>query len=181
MSKQVALLRGVNVGTANRVAMADLRVLFEELGFRDVCTLLNSGNIVFSVPNNRRGDLLVRIEKALVAKLGLSSQVTVLSGDEVTAAVRDNPFADVATNPSSLLVVVPKRPSDQVRLRPLLKERWAPEMLALGQRVAYLWCARGLADSPLWTAVDRTLERSGTARNITTMAKLMALVEGPAK
>ncbi len=178
-SRHVALLRGINiVGKASRVSMADLRVLFERLGFRDVRTLLNSGNVVFSVPDNRRGDVRGRIEKALAARLGLDSRVIVLSRREVAAVVRDNPLADVAVNPSWLLVVVPGKPSDRERLRTLLEERWAPERLAIGRRAAYLWCARGVADSRLWSAVDRALGRSGTARNISTMTKLMALVEG---
>jgi uncharacterized protein (DUF1697 family) len=175
----VALIRGVNnVGTARRVAMADLRALFEGLGFRDVRTLLNSGNVIFFAPDRKRGDVLAPIEKGLASKLGLTSPVTVLSGREVAAAVRNNPFSGVATNPSHLLVVVPRMRSDQGRLRPLLKERWAPEALALGSRVAYLWCANGVAKSPLGAAVDRALERSGTARNMATFAKIMALVEG---
>ena len=178
-SRQVALLRGVNnAGKSTRVSMADLRVLFERLGFRDVRTLLNSGNVVFSAPDSRRGDVRGRIEKALAARLGLTSRVIVLSRREVAAAVQDNPLADVAVNPSSLLVVVPEKPSDRERLRPLLEERWTPEKLAIGRRAAYLWCARGVADSRLWSAVDRALGRSGTARNISTMTKLMALVEG---
>jgi uncharacterized protein (DUF1697 family) len=102
--------------------MADLRVLFEGLGFRDVRTLLNSGNVVLSVPN-RRGNVRARIEKALAARHGITSPVTILSGDEVAAAVHDNPLADVANNPSHLLVVVPRAPSDLNRLRPLLNER----------------------------------------------------------
>ncbi|HYS04023.1 MAG TPA: DUF1697 domain-containing protein [Candidatus Dormibacteraeota bacterium] len=178
-SRHVALLRGVNnAGKSTRVAMADLRVLFERLGFRDVRTVLNSGNVVFSVPDNRRGDVRGRIEKALAARLGLDSRVIVLSRREVAAAVQDNPLAGVAVNPSWLLVIVPAKPSDRERLRPLLEERWAPERLAIGRRAAYLWCARGVADSRLWSAVDRALGRSGTARNISTMTKLMALVEG---
>ena len=112
------------------------------------------------------------------SKLGLTSPVTVLSGREVAAAVRNNPFSDVATNLSHLLMVVPRTRSDLGRLRPLLKERWAPEALALGSRVAYLWCANGVAKSPLWAAVDRALERSGTARNMATFTKAMALVGG---
>ena len=185
-SRHVALLRGVNnAGKSTRVSMADLRVLFERLGFRDVRTLLNSGNVVFSVPDSRRpvssvrrGDVRGRIEKALAARLGLDSRVIVLSRREVAVAVQDNPLAGVAVNPSWLLVVVPGKPSDRERLRPLLEERWAPERLAIGRRAAYLWCARGVADSRLWSAVDRALGRSGTARNISTMTKLMALVEG---
>jgi uncharacterized protein (DUF1697 family) len=88
-------------------------------------------------------------------------------------------LGDVATNPSRLLVVVLREPSDRRRLQPLLRQRWAPEVLAVGSRVAYLWCARGVGKSPLWPKVDRALERSGTARNLRTMTKLMALVDGP--
>ena len=176
----IALLRGLNnVGTARRVAMADLRALFEGLGFRDVRTLLNSGNVVFSVPTKGRGDVHARIEKALASRFGLTSPVIILSADELTAAVRDNPLSHVATNPSHLLVLVPRVPSDLGRLKPLLMKRWAPEVLALGNRVAYLWCANGVAKSPLWSAVDRALERTGTARNIATLTKAVALIEGP--
>ena len=179
MSDYIALLRGVNnVGAASRVSMADLRALFESLGFRDVRTLLNSGNVIFSVPTRGRGDLRTRIEKALASRLGLTTPVTVLSADEVTAAVRDNPLSRVATNPSYLLVLVPQFQSDLGQLKPLVKKRWAPEVLALGNRVAYLWCANGIAKSPLWAAVDRALERRGTARNIATLTKAVALIEG---
>ncbi len=177
-ARYVALIRGVNnIGTARRVAMADLRELFEGLGFRDVRTLLNSGNVIFSAPNKGRGDIPARIEKGLAAKFGLTTQVSVLSGQEVAAAVRNNPLSGVATDPPHFLVMVPRTRSDQKRLRPLLKKRWAPEALALGRRVAYLWCAKGIARSPLWAAVDRALERTGTGRNMATMTKLMALVE----
>lgn len=176
----IALLRGVNnVGTASRVAMADLRALFESLGFRDVRTLLNSGNVIFSVPTKWRGDVRARIEKALASRLGLTSRVIILSADEVTAAVRDNPLSRVATNPSHLLVLVPQARSELARLKPLLEKRWAPEVLALGNRVAYLWCANGVAKSPLWAAVERALERKGTARNISTLTKAAALIERP--
>ena len=160
------------------VAMADLRVLFEGLGFRDVRTLLNSGNVVFSVPTKGRGDVRTRIEQALTAQLGLTLPVAVLSADEVAAAVRDNPLAKVATNPAQLLVLVPQVPSDLGRLKPLLKQPWTPEVLALGKRVAYLWCADGIVKSPLWTASDRALRRTGTARNIATLTKAAAMIEG---
>jgi uncharacterized protein (DUF1697 family) len=178
MTKHVALLRGINnAGSGPRIAMADLRALFARLAFGDVRTLLNSGNVVFSVPAKGSATVLTRIEKALAAELGFTSFVALLPGDEVVAAVRDNPLADVATNPSHLLVVVPRGPSDLDRLKPLLEQRWAPEALALGRRVAYLWCANGVADSLLWPAVERALERSCTARNIATMTKLLSLVE----
>ena len=176
-SRHVALLRGVNnIGMARRVSMADLRALFEELGFRDVRTLLKSGNVVFSAADNKPSSMRARIEKALASKLRLTVPAIVLSGSEVVAAVRNNPLAKVATNPSHLLVVVLREQRDREKLKPLLKNRWAPERLAVGKRVAYLWCANGVGESQLWPAVDRALGRTGTARNIRTMTKLMALV-----
>jgi uncharacterized protein (DUF1697 family) len=174
----VVLLRGVNnIGSVQRIAMADLRTLVEDLGFRDVRTLLNSGNIVLSVPNRSRGNVAGRIEEALHSKFGINSRATAISQAEVAAAVRDNPLAGVAGNPSSLLVMVPRKASDRNRLEPLLRKPWHPEALAVGERVAYLWCANGVAESRLWPAVDRALERTGTARNMATMTKLLALVK----
>jgi len=174
----LALLRGVNnPGKGARVAMADLRNLFTNLGFCDVRTLLNSGNVIFSASTGGRAEVLSRIEKALAAKLGLTCAVILLSADELAIAVRENPLSRVATNPSHLLVVTPRSPSDLARLKPLLKNKWSPERLALGSRVAYLWCANGVAKSPLWAAVERALERCGTARNISTFTKALAIIE----
>jgi uncharacterized protein (DUF1697 family) len=174
--RRVALLRGVNMGNAKRVAMADLRRLVEALGFGDVRTLLNSGNVVFTVPAGRSVDVAIRIEQAIESRLGVTTRVTVLKGKEVAAAVRDNPFATVADDPSRLLLLSSPDPKAVGRLKPLLEERWAPEALALGPRVAYLWCAEGVADSKLWPAVSRRIGDACTARNLATMTKLLALL-----
>lgn len=173
--RRVALLRGINVGRAKRVAMADLRALVEGLGYRDVRTVLNSGNIVFTVPRTERRDVAARIEKAIASRLGVSSRVIVLTAAEVDAAVRDNPLDDVADNPSRLLVMVLADSTARLQLKPILKQRWHPEAIALGARVAYLWCPRGVIESRLIVAVNRALGDAGTARNITTMLKLQAL------
>jgi len=77
--RRVALLRGINVGRAKRLAMADLRALVEDLGYGDVRTLLNSGNIIFTVPRTKRGDAAARIEKAIASRLGVSARVYVLT------------------------------------------------------------------------------------------------------
>ncbi len=177
--RRVALLRGVNVGTAKRVAMADLRRLVESLGYGDVRTLLNSGNIVFTVRAGSSGDAATRIEKAIATRLRVETRVTVLKGKDVVAAVQDNPLASVADDPSRLLLMASPDPKALAQLKPLLKERWTPEALALGPRVAYLWCAGGVVDSRLWVAANRQLGDTGTARNLATMTKLVALIEGP--
>ena len=178
MDVRVAFLRGINVGRAKRVAMADLCALVEGLGYRDVRTLLNSGNVVFSVPAKVRGDAAARIEAALATSLGVSSRVTVLSSAEVATIVRENPLNDIADDPSRLLVMVLANAAARALLQPLLTQRWTPEAIALGPRVAYLWCPRGIIASALETAVGRVLGDAGTARNIATMTKLSIMTRG---
>ena len=176
--RYLALLRGVNnIGAGKRVAMADLRMLCEGLGFTDVRTVGNSGNVVFTAPRGSRAELASRIGGALASKLGLTVSPILLSASEVAAAVRANPLAKVAANPSHLLFLVPPRRADVARLRPLLKQRFAPERLALGTRVVYLWCAKGVARSPVWAAADRALARTGTVRNLATFTKALAVME----
>ncbi|HEV8611354.1 MAG TPA: DUF1697 domain-containing protein [Thermoanaerobaculia bacterium] len=175
MSRHVALIRGINVGRAKRVAMADLRALVEDLGYGDVRTLLNSGNVVFTAPASARKSSAGRIEEAITARLGISARVTVLTAAELDAVVAENPLGEVATDPSRLLVTVLIDPAHRKRLLPLGRQDWAPDVLAVGGRVAYLWCPRGMLESRLAIAVNRALGDGATTRNWTTVTKLHAL------
>jgi uncharacterized protein (DUF1697 family) len=178
---QVALIRGINVGKAKRVAMADLRALVEDLGYGDVKTLLNSGNVVFTAPGVAPGDAAAHIEGALAKRTGVSARVTVLTARELATVIAENPLAEVADNPSRLLVAVLMDKADRRRLEPLAKQDWTPETLALGTRAAYLWCAGGILASRLPEAVSRALGDAVTTRNWATMTKLQALAESKAK
>ncbi len=174
--KHVALIRGINVGRAKRVAMADLRALVVDLGYGDVRTLLNSGNVVFTVPASARSEPASRIERAITSRLGISARVTVLTRAELAAVVAENPLVGVASEPSRLLVTVLTDPADRKRLLPLARQDWAPDVLAVGARVAYLWCPKGMLESRLADAVSRLLGDGATTRNWATVTKLHALV-----
>lgn len=172
----VALLRGINVGTAKRVAMAELRDVMTGLGYQDVRTLLNSGNIVFSAPA-RSGDPGRRIEKEIEKRLGVSSRVTVLTAAELDVAVRGNSLLKVATHPSRLLVGALATRDHRSLLEPLTRKRWGLERLALGERVCYLWCPDGIIHSPLMKEVGRAVGDAITSRNWSTIQKLQGLVQ----
>jgi len=173
----VALIRGINVGRAKRVAMADLRERIERLGYRDVRTLLNSGNVVFTSPRGSPVDAAAEVEKVLVA-LGVPARVMALSGAELNAIVDGNPLLDVARDPTRLFVSVLGEPADRIKLAPLLEQDWEPEVLAIGKRVAYQWCPKGLLEGRLPEAVGKALRDKVTTRNWATMIKLHALVAG---
>jgi uncharacterized protein (DUF1697 family) len=178
--RQIALIRGINVGKAKRVAMADLRALVEDLGYGDVRTLLNSGNVVFTAPGVAPGDAAARIEEGLAKRTGVSARVTVLTSRELATVISENSLAEVASDPSRMLVAVLMNKADRRRLEPLAKEDWAPEALALGTRAAYLWCPEGILASKLSEAVGRALGDAVTTRNWATMTKLQVLAEGKA-
>jgi uncharacterized protein (DUF1697 family) len=112
---------------------------------------------------------------ALDARLGVSARVTVLSAAELAEAVAGNPLAESTDNPSRLLVAFLADPADRPRLEPLAGDDWAPEALALGARVAYLWCPDGVTASRLAKAVDGALGDAVTSRNWTTVLKLDSL------
>jgi uncharacterized protein (DUF1697 family) len=173
--RQIALLRGVNVGRAKRIAMADLRKVLVSLGFSGVRTLLNSGNAVFDCAARDAALSAGRIEEALVLKLGVPARVTVLDAQQLADVVAANPLADVATDPSRLIVAVLNNPADRIKLEPLAHQQWHPEAFALGQWAAYIWCVDGVLASRAAAAMGNLLGDAVTTRNWSTMTKLHAL------
>ncbi|MEU5780418.1 DUF1697 domain-containing protein [Micromonospora lupini] len=103
MTRYVALLRGVNVGTT-RLAMADLRRIVTDLGHDDAKTYLQSGNVAFGSTVRDAEKLAAGIERALADELGLTVPVLVRSGRELAAVVGGNPYAEVEDEPTRLLV-----------------------------------------------------------------------------
>ena len=175
---RVALIRGINVGKAKRVAMAELRAELEKLGYGNVRTLLNSGNVVFSVPAKSKGDPVAHVEEVLEKRLRVPAKVVVLTGSELAAAVDDNPLLEQAeSDPARFLLAALAERVDRKALAALAKQNWAPDAFALGKRVAYLWCADGILASKLLTAFSRATGDGATTRNWTTMIKLRALAQ----
>ena len=174
--RHVALLRGINVGRAKRVAMGDLRALFAALGHAKVRTLLNSGNVVFDASSGTPAALAARIKAALQAELQVEAEVIVKSGREFDAIVRGNPLLDAAADPSRLLVVFTQRPAALSALAELSATDWRPEALAIGRQAAYLWCPAGIIECKLAQAMTRALGERATTRNWATVDKLQAML-----
>ena len=168
----VALLRGINVGTAKRVAMADLKAAVESLGFGDVRTLLNSGNVVFTAAKAPAADPSARIGKAVLARTGVSARVLVRSARELSAVIAANPLAAACDNPSRLMVSFLADPKDKTKLAALARADWGRERFALGPGAAYVWCPDGLLESKAQAALAKALGDLVTTRNWATVLKL---------
>ncbi len=176
MTTCVALLRGVNVGRAKRVAMADLRRLMEELGFSAVRTVLNSGNVVFDARAADAAGIAARVEAGIERRFGFSAAVVVLTARELREVVAGNTLA--AADPSRLLVAFAATPAALAPARVLLSEPWAPGAFALRRRAAYLWCPQGVIASRVMQRFAKATGDAATARNWATVLKLLAAVEG---
>jgi uncharacterized protein (DUF1697 family) len=186
MPTHVALLRGVNVGGRNKLAMADLRKLVESLGHGDVATYIQSGNVVFTSKDSDTAAIAARLERALEETLGVRSSVVVLSRAELAEVVADNPFPDEA-NPKNLHAVLRgEEVGDEEAAAVAEAERRAREKGSRDQakvvgRTVYLRTPDGFGRSELAAQLARAKpgpgDRGGTARNWATVTKLLAMLE----
>jgi uncharacterized protein (DUF1697 family) len=167
--RYIALWRGINVGKAKRLAMADLKALLAELGATNVTTLLNSGNAVFDVKKKLTG---AQIRKAVAERLGVDAAVILKTVDEWAAIAAPHGIAE-ADDPSRLLVAIT---ADAAALKAAEDIVAADgERFVITAHAAYLWCGNGILESKAAVQLLKKLGDAGTTRNWATVAKLHAL------
>jgi uncharacterized protein (DUF1697 family) len=179
--RRIALLRGVNVGGNKMVAMADLRALLTRLGFGDVQSALQSGNLVFSLRGAVRSCAALEsvLEKEVEKGLGLKADFHVRTADEWQAVLDGNPFrSEAASDPGHLLVTFFKAPLITANVKALQAAITGPERLHADGRHLYMTFPEGIGNSKASLLIDRKLAARGTARNWNTVMKLSALAGG---
>jgi uncharacterized protein (DUF1697 family) len=177
MTRLVALLRGINLGRTNRIPMAELRAMLEDMGHRQVRTHLQSGNVVLS-SDDAPDDVASGIEAELRARFGTDVDVVVRTAGELADVVAANPLADVATDAAKYQVVFLSAPPDPEALRAIDPDAVAPERFSARGREVYVWCPDGVRNSAVLKALgDRRVGATATARNWNTVTKLLALAE----
>jgi uncharacterized protein (DUF1697 family) len=177
MPTHIVLLRAVNLGPHNKVAMADLRELAEGLGFQQPRTLVQSGNLVFRNARPTGDALETLLEREAARRLGLETAFFARTSAEWQAIVEGNPFtAEARRDPSHLVLLCLKAaPTDGAveRLQAAITGR---ESVRGDGRQAYVVYPDGIGRSKLTTAMlERRLGTAGTGRNWNTVLKLAAL------
>lgn len=178
MNTWVALLRGINVGGANRLPMAELRKLLERLGLEGVRTYIQSGNVVFGSANdNTPGALGERIEATIEKHHGFRPRVLVLSEARFREALEANPFPEAEAEPKTLhLYFLGESPvdADATALEAVASPT---ERFRLGDRVLYLHAPDGFGRSKLASRAEALLGVPATARNWRTVTRLRKMIE----
>jgi uncharacterized protein (DUF1697 family) len=176
----VALLRGVNVVGNSMVAMSDLRDVLTEMGFADVRSLLQSGNLVFRTGRRLNGASLERmLEAATTKRLGRDSPTyMVRSADQWKELIDANPFpAEAKRDPSHLLVMFLKTPAAAANVKALRAAIRGRETIQAVGKQLYVIYPDGVGKSKFTHAlIERHLATRATGRNWNTVLKLGALL-----
>jgi len=189
MPTHVALLRGINLGGHNKVAMADLREVVTSVGHTDVTTYIQSGNVVFSSAQSDTTVLASSLEEAIDAALGVRVRVVVLSRAELAQVTRDNPFSREPNSKAVHVVFLSDLPGQELANRVAdaqqqVAQQGSRDTARIVGRAIFLHTPDGYGRSDLAAALAKLGQRkadavAGTARNWATVTKLLALCESP--
>ena len=173
----IALLRAINIGSHNKIAMSDLRELLLSLGMQDPQSLLISGNLVFRTDGQSTAGLEGLLEKASAKRLDLQTDYFVRTAKEWKAIVTANPFpAEAKGDPGHLVVMCLKSAPGREAVAALQQAISGREVIRAKGREAYIVYPDGIGRSRLTTAlIEKKLGTRGTARNWNTVMKLAAL------
>jgi uncharacterized protein (DUF1697 family) len=176
--REIVLLRGINIGPRNRIAMPALRDLLTGAGFEDVRTYVGSGNVVLETTRTPAA-VAKACEELITAELGLDIAVVVRTRDELAEVVRRNPLGDIADNPKRYQVSFLESELDPEVGEKLSGLAAGNERMEVIGREIYAWHPDGVARSKLWAGLaGKGLGVKATARNWTTVTTLLEMAEG---
>ena len=184
MSTYVPLLRGINVGGHNRVAMPELRQVVTSLGHTDVATYIQSGNVVFAAKPTDTAALSTDLEQAITKSLGVKPRVVVLSREELAKVVDANPYQDEPDPRKVHVIFLGDNPGAEAKKAVASAERHAAhkggnDTAQVVGRAIFLHTPEGFGRSELAALLARGQGPSamGTARNWATVTKLLAMCD----
>ena len=179
MAVLISMLRGVNLGPHNRIKMDALRAVYESLKLEGPRSYLQSGNVIFRTKEKNSPQLARKIQDAIGKKLGCCPDVILRTTGEMRKAIAANPFPDrVKTEPGKVLVTfLSEKPPREAEAN-LDSLKGFPEELHLQGRELYIYFPNGAGKSKLpWSAVNRLLQVTGTARNWNSVLAVLEIAE----
>lgn len=175
MSRVLVMPRGINVGARNRVPMAELRAALEDVGFEDVVTILQSGNVIVTHPGNADADAVGQEVAAVIAKrFGVDVPCLTRSADELKTIATLDPLRDTATDGSKYLVTFLSEEPAATAVEEFGTVDVAPEVVHVHGREVYVWTPEGVkAMKHSYSALEKRFGCHATARNWNTLEKIV--------
>lgn len=173
----LALLRGINVGGKNKIAMNELREVFVEAGCRDVQTYIQSGNVIFTADATIVTPLADRIATQIAVRFGYQVPVVMRTVEQIGDVLRQNPFLAGGAAEEALHVLFLAEWPDADRVAALDSDRSPADRFVVRGQEIYLHLPNGAGRTRLTNAYfDATLATTSTGRNWRTVTMLNALM-----
>jgi len=179
VNQYVSILRGINVGGTKKIVMTDLKALYLELGFQNVVTYIQSGNIVFSFDKSlSENDLVCLIQDKIFKKYSFKVPVIIRSFEELKNSFELNPYlnSEGILEDKLHFTFLDEHPSLDV-LDFIKTFNYEPDQFVINGRTVYLYCPNGYGNTKLTTAFfEDKLKVKATTRNFKTTLKLLDLL-----
>jgi len=179
MATYIAMLRGINVSGHKTIKMEQLRASLAELGFSNIETYVQSGNVVFEAANDSADSLSTKIEQKILRDFCFSVPVFLTTSKKVAVIIKQNPFLKSPNiDHSKLHVTFLSEDPPETALEQLQPLAVKPEQFRIMGREIYLYCPNGYGNTRLSnTAIEKKLSVVATTRNWNTVNTLLAMAQ----
>jgi uncharacterized protein (DUF1697 family) len=180
MQTFVSFLRGVNMAGHNKIKMTDLVALFDQIGFKNSETFIQSGNVIFNDPGDRSvKKITTLIEEAINEKLALDIPAIVRSIPEMKDIISGNPFlSEIGFDPSKMAVMFLHDEPGIAALSKMKEVDYPPDKFRISGKEIFIWCPNGFGRTKLYTNFfENRMKVTGTARNWNTINTILEIAE----
>ncbi len=176
--KYISILRGINVSGQKKIKMLELKSLYESLGFQNVVTYIQSGNVIFDASDKNKSNIKTLVEEAIEKKYKFHVPVEIRTKREIENIIKNSPFGpvDLAEDGTKVLVTFLCAKPDRVKVANVLNYVVLPEKLVVKGKEVYLYCPDGYGKSRLSnTFLENKLGVEATTRNWKSVHKIYEL------
>jgi len=176
MATYLSILRGINVSGQKMIKMADLKALYEAMGFKNITTYIQSGNVIFESKNHK--NMAAAIEQKIKEQYGFDVPVIIRNIDEIKAVIEQNPFLkDKKTEPDKLHVTYLSDVPTEEAVTKAMNYDYTPDSFVIKGKEVYVYCPNGYGNTKLNnTFFENKLKVKATTRNWKTTNKLFDIL-----
>jgi uncharacterized protein (DUF1697 family) len=180
MQTYISFLRGVNMTGHNSIKMADLSVLFKDMGFQDAETYIQSGNVIFSnAADLSVSDISLKIEKAILERFNFNVPVLIRTVEEMRKIISVNPFLlQQSFDPSKMAVMFLYEKSSEAQIQKVINFDYPPDKFEIIGSEIFIYCPNGFGKTKFYTNFfEKKMGVTGTARNWKTITTVLNIAE----